>query len=249
MIRAIIIDDESRSLKLLINLLSDYCKEVEIIGTANNVKEGYDLIQNKMPDVLFLDIEMQRETGFDLLLKFNEIPFDIIFTTAFQQYALQAIKFSALDYLLKPIDVEELKLALAKVAKNKYRNELSQKFDTLINNLKHPKSEQIQLALPSSDGLTIVQIQDIIYLRSDRQYTLFQLKSGEKIVTSKNLGEYEDLLLEHNFFRVHHSALINLNEIKKYVRGDGGLVLMSNGESIEVSKRKKEHFLKQFTKK
>jgi two-component system LytT family response regulator len=249
MIRAIIIDDEQNSLKLLSNLLREFCPEVEIIGKAATVDDAYKLIQKNTPDVIFLDIEMQRESGFNLLTKLKEIPFEIIFTTAFEHYALKAIKFSALDYLLKPIDIEELKQAVAKVETHERQEKLNRRFESFIHNMNNSKPEYFQIALPSSDGLNIIQIQDIIYLKSDRQYTIFQSKSGEKFVTSKNLGEYEDLLLEHNFFRVHNSAIINLNEVKKYIRGDGGAVLMSNGAQIDVAKRKKEQFLKQFNKK
>lgn len=248
MIKAILIEDELRSLKLLGNLIGEYCPQVKIIGTATSVDEAFQLIQKNDPDVIFLDIEMQRETGFDLLLKFSEIPFEIIFTTAFEHYALKAIKFSALDYLLKPIDIEELKQAVSKVELNNHRQRVNKRFESFMHNLQNPKSELYQIALPSSEGLNILQIQDILYLKSDRQYTIFQTKSGEKIVTSKNLGEYEDLLLEYNFFRVHHSSLINLNEVKKYIRGDGGSVVMSNGDLIEVAKRKKDNFLKRFAK-
>jgi two-component system LytT family response regulator len=248
MIKAILIEDELRSLKLLGNLIGEYCPQVKIIGTATSVDEAFQLIQKNDPNVIFLDIEMQRETGFDLLLKFSEIPFEIIFTTAFEHYALKAIKFSALDYLLKPIDIEELKQAVSKLELNNHRQRVNKRFESFMHNLQNPKSELYQIALPSSEGLNILQIQDILYLKSDRQYTIFQTKSGEKIVTSKNLGEYEDLLLEYNFFRVHHSSLINLNEVKKYIRGDGGSVVMSNGDLIEVAKRKKDNFLKRFAK-
>lgn len=249
MIRALLIDDESRSLKLLANLLKEYCPQVQIMDTATTVEDAFQLIQLKQPDVIFLDIEMQRETGFDLLNRFSKIPFEIIFTTAFEQYALKAIKFSALDYLLKPIDIEELKFAVSKVEKYRQEQKSNRRLETFLQNMQLSKSEHCQIALPSTEGLNFIQIQDILYLKSDRQYTIFNTKSGEKIVTSKNLGEYEELLLEFNFFRVHHSSLVNLNEVKKYIRGEGGSVMMSNGQLIEVSKRKKENFLKQFTKK
>lgn len=249
MIRAIIVEDEARSLKLLVNLIEEYCPQVKLLGTATRVDDAYLMIQNNMPDVIFLDIEMQRETGFDLLSKFSKIRFEIIFTTAFEHYALKAIKFSALDYLLKPIDIEELKLAVAKVEQSGQQQKRNKRLEIFMQNMQLTKTEFYQLALPSSDGLNFIQIQDILYLKSDRQYTIFHTKSGQKIVTSKNLGEYEELLQDFNFFRVHHSSLINLNEAKKYVRGERGSIIMSNGQEIEVSKRKKENFLKQFAKK
>lgn len=249
MIKAIIVEDEIRSVKLLENLIRDYCPDIALMGSATSVEEGFNLINIHHPDIVFLDIEMQKESGFDLLNKFNEINFEIIFTTAYEQYALRAIKFSAIDYLLKPIDIEELKTAIAKVLKNSHIHQINKKFETLMQNKNLEQPGHLQIALPSTEGLSIVFVHEILYLKSDRQYTLFVFKSDERIVTSKNLGEYEDLLSTHNFFRVHHSALINLTEVKKYVRGEGGYVIMSNGDQVEVSKRKKDAFINQFTKK
>ncbi len=248
MIKAIIIEDEQRSAKLLANLLEQYCPEVEVLGSASTVAEGFQLIKKCIPDVIFLDIEMQKETGFDLLNKFEEIKFEIVFTTAFENYALKAIKFCAIDYLLKPIDVDELKAAVEKVVRNHQKNQLNKKLEAFIQNMQNTHPGQFQIALPSTEGLSIVRVSDILYLKSDRQYTVLYLKSGDTIMTSKNMGEYEELLLEHNFFRAHHSSLLNLGEVKKYIRGDGGCALMSNGEQIDISKRKKEAFLKHFSK-
>ncbi len=246
MIKAILIDNESRSLHLLNNLLRDYCPQVMVLEMASSVDMAYGLILKLNPDVIFLDIEMQKETGFDLLLKFSEMPCEIIFTTAFEQYALKAIKFSALDYLLKPIDIEELKIAVSKIGERNLNIYSNRKFESLLQNI---KSGPQQIAIPSADGLTILQIRDILFLKSDRQYTIFYTKSGDRVVASKNLGEFEELFQDHHFFRIHHSALVNLNEITKYQRGDGGSVVMSNGTTIEVAKRRKENFLKHFINK
>lgn len=249
MMKAIIVEDELRSAKLLENLLRDYCPDVQLIGLASSVDAGFQLVKSNAIDIVFLDIEMQKESGFDLLNKFENINFEIIFTTAFEHYALKAIKFSAIDYLLKPIDIEELKAAISKVSKNNQRHLMNKKFEILMQNRSVDQTGNLQIALPSTEGLSIVFIHEILYLKSDRQYTIFVLKSGEKIVTSKNLGEYEDLFLVHNFFRVHHSTMVNLNEVRKYIRGDGGSIVLSNGDQVEVSKRKKEAFISQFTKK
>ncbi|MBK6861698.1 MAG: response regulator transcription factor [Saprospiraceae bacterium] len=246
MIKAIIIEDEPRSIKLLKNLLIEYCPEVRIVGEAQTVEEGYQCIVQHHPDVIFLDIELQRESGFDLLNKFVDIQFEIIFTTAFEQYALKAIKACALDYLLKPIDIDELQLAVGKISNATTTPKSNKKIAVFKQNLNESKSGIYQLALPSVDGLTIVPVNEIMYLRSDRQYTIFYLNSGEKLVTSKNLGEYEELLSEYNFFRVHHSSIVNIAEVKKYLRGEGGSVVMSNGEQIEVAKRRKDDFLNNF---
>lgn len=249
MINAIIIEDEPRSIKLLKNLLFEYCPQVRIVGEAQTVEDGYQCILHQIPDVIFLDIELQRESGFDLLNRFTEIKFEIIFTTAFEHYALKAIKACALDYLLKPIDIDELQMAVDKIAKNNDENHSSKKIDVFKQNLNSSKSGVHQLALPSIEGLTFVRVDEILYLRSDRQYTIFYLNSGEKLVTSKNLGEYEELLSEYNFFRVHHSAIINITEVKKYLRGEGGSIVMSNGDHIEVAKRRKDDFLNRFIRK
>lgn len=249
MIRAIAVDDEIRSLKLLLNLLKEHCPQVQVVGTAQTVDQAFQLLTQMKPDVLFLDIQMQGETGFDLLSKIQDIPCDVIFITAHENYALKAIKFSALDYLLKPIDIEELKIAVGKIGMNNKTTQLNLKIKSFLSNLNLNSSESFQIALATSEGLSILQIQDIIYLRSDRQYTFFILRSGEKIMTSKNLGEYEELLLSHHFFRIHHSLIINLKEVKKFMKGDGGSVLMSNGDILEIAKRKKDLFLKQFQRK
>lgn len=248
MIKAIIIDDEKRSAKLLINLLKDYCPEVEVEGTASVVEEAFQLINKHEPDVIFLDIEMQKESGFDLLQKFDKIKFEIIFTTAFEHYALRAIKHCAIDYLLKPIDVEELRAAVNKVQESNQQQQLNKKFEMLMQSMDVNKPDKFQIALPTVKGMNIVYINEILYLKSERQYTVFYLKSGDTIMTSKNLGEYEELLMKHNFFRVHHSSLINLAEVKKYIREDGSYAVMSDGKHIDVSKRKKESFLKFFSK-
>jgi len=247
-LKAIIVEDEERSRKLLENLLGQYCPDIELVGTSSNVDHAYQLIIDLQPEVVFLDIEMQKETGFDLLEKFDDIKFEIVFTTAFEHYALKAIKICAIDYLLKPIDIDELKLAVSKLQAHYQKQQLNIRLAALMKNKQAKNLENFQLALPSSGGLSIVHIKDIIYLKSDRQYTLFYSKSGEVLMTSKNLGEYEELLSDYQFLRVHHSSVINLNEAKKYIRGEGGQVEMSNGEYIDISKRKKENFLKFFAK-
>jgi len=249
MIKAIIIEDEIRSIKLLENLLKEYCPEVELIGTASNVTKAFELINSQKPDLIFLDIEMQKETGFNLLEKFDEINFEIIFTTAYENYAIKAIKLSAIDYLLKPIDVDELKEAVEKVKVNFEAQNTNKKFEALIQNLGNKNLDQFQIALPSLEGISFVKLNEILYLKSDRQYTFFYLKNGEKIMTSKNIGNYEKMLTEHNYYRVHHSSIINLSEVKKYVHSEGGHVIMSNGDQIDISKRKKEDFLKAISQK
>lgn len=244
MLKAVIIEDETGSAKLLSNLLKEYCSGIELTGIAYTVDEGVKLIHAHKPDVVFLDIEIGNESGFDLLDKFTEIDFEIIFTTAYEQYALKAIKACAIDYLLKPIDVDELKAAVEKVNQQSLQKFQSQKFEAFKSNLLSEEKNNFRMVLPSVKGASIIAVSEIIYLQSDRQYTVFVLKNGNRIMTSKNLGEYEIYLSEHNFIRSHHSFLINLNEVKEFSRNLGYRALMSNGDWVDVSKRKKELFLK-----
>lgn len=243
MLRAVIIEDEEMGRKYLTNLLGDFRNQVELIATADSVTTGLEAIRQHRPDVVFLDIQMNSETGFDLLEKFREIDFEIIFTTAYEHYALKAIKFAAIDYLLKPIDANDLGHAIDKVEKRKSKENLSKNFEVLLQNIKSTNTDHHQIALATNDGLVFIRVNNILYCESDGPYTTFFIKNADKIITSKNLKEYEDLLSDHNFFRIHKSYLINMQEIKKYIRGDGGQVLMSNGKALDVSKRKKDAFL------
>jgi len=242
MINCIIVDDEPKSRESLKILLEDFCQNVVVKALCQDVAEAVDAIQVHKPDVVFLDIHLKRETGFDLLNRLNDVNFEVIFTTAYSEYAIKAFKFSAIDYLLKPIDIEELKRALAKVEK-RMSDTISDRLKQLIQNLKAPSTENYKLALPTSDGLVFVKVNDILYCEASSNYTLIFTFDGKKHVVSRTLKEYEDMLSEHNFFRIHNSYLINLNAIKKYVRGEGGYVVMANDQSLDVSKRKKEAFL------
>ena len=184
---------------------------------------------------------MQRESGFDLLTRIKNIGFEVIFTTAHSEYAIKAFKFSAIDYLLKPIDIAELKRAIGKVDK-KMNGDISTRLQHLIQNLQ-PAQGNHKLALPTLDGLVFVKVSDIIYCEASSNYTEIIVQDGKKYVVSRTLKEYEDLLTGHNFYRIHNSYLINLNAIKKYIRGEGGYVVMNNDQSLTVSKRKKDGFL------
>lgn len=242
MIRSIIVDDEQKSRESLRILLQDFCEDVEICALCQNVTEGIEAIKQYQPDVVFLDIQMQRETGFDLLAKIHPITFEVIFTTAHSEYAIKAFKFSAIDYLLKPIDIDDLQKALAKVAQKQNQN-ISGRLEHLIQNLKSTTPDNYKLALPTTDGLVFVKLNDILYCEASSNYTEIYTFNKTKYIVSRTLKQYEDLLGEHNFFRIHNSYLINLNAVKKYVRGDGGYVVLENDVSLDVSKRKKDAFL------
>jgi len=242
MLNCIIVDDELKSRESLKILIEDFCEGVTVKALSQNVSEAIEAIELHKPDVVFLDIQLQRETGFDLLTQLKNIDFEVIFTTAFSEYAIKAFKYSAIDYLLKPIDIGELKLALAKVEKRKGQA-IGERLQQLLQNLRAGTSDNYKLALPTADGLVFVKVSEILYCEASSNYTEIVLTDSRKYIVSRTLKEYEDMLAEQNFYRIHHSYLINLNEIKKYVRGEGGYVIMNNDKSLDVSKRKKEGFL------
>ncbi len=241
MLKAIIVDDEPKARENLQILLQDFVKGVEVVALCQNITEAMDAVNTKSPDIVFLDIQLQRETGFDLLTRLKDINFEVIFTTAYAEYAIKAFKFSAIDYLLKPIDIEDLKKAVGKVEK-RVNNNMSSRLTELVQNLKFGSVENYRLALPTLEGLVFIKINDIIYCEASSNYTQIYTSEGKYLV-SKTLKEYDELLSDHNFFRIHNSYLININAIKKYVKGDGGYVVLNNNTSLDVSKRKKEAFL------
>jgi two-component system LytT family response regulator len=242
MIRSIIVDDELKSRESLKILIEDFCQGVSVHALCQNIGEAVTAIDQIKPDLVFLDIQLQRETGFDLLTRYKDFDFEVVFTTAYSEYAIKAFKFSAIDYLLKPIDIEELKRAIEKVEKHK-GDTVTDRLQQLLQNLRKSPSENFKLALPTADGLVFVKVDDILYCEASSNYTEIFMTDNRKYMVSRTLKEYDDMLSEQNFFRIHHSYLINLNEIKKYVRGDGGYVVMNNDKSLDVSKRKKEGFL------
>lgn len=242
MLTCIIVDDELKSRESLKILLEDFCTGIEVKALCQNVAEAMSAIKTYKPDVVFLDIQLQRETGFDLLVKTDPINFEVIFTTAYSEYAIKAFKFSAIDYLLKPIDIEDLKRAVEKVEK-RVGDSVSARIQQLMSNLKSSTGENYKLALPTSDGLIFVKVSEILYCEASSNYTEITQADGKKHVVSRTLKEYEDLLTDYDFFRIHNSYLINLNAVKKYIRGEGGQVIMMNDKALDVSKRRKESFL------
>lgn len=245
--KALIIDDEKRSRESLKQLVVDECPDVEVLDMADSVANGADAIKKHQPNLLFLDIEMQDGTGFDLLEKVANSNFHVIFTTAFENYALKALKLSAVDYILKPINPVELKEAVSKAKELIEQKDQDKNFELLLQNLQSNTGKH-KIALPSSEGLTFINVNDIIRCQADGSYTHFFFKDRKKILVSKKIKEYEELLSPYNFVRVHHSHLVNLDEVAKYVRGDGGYVVMSDGETVYVSKRKKEDFMSALNK-
>jgi two-component system LytT family response regulator len=243
MIKAVIVDDERKSRESLKILLEDFCENVDVVGLASTVEEAIGQVGLNNPDVVFLDIQMNQETGFDFLNKITRKNFEVIFTTAYDEYALDAIKFSALDYLLKPINIDQLKAALQKVEEKHSKDNLGDKLELLLQNIKSESAENFKLVLPTNDGLTFISFKDILYCAASSNYTIFNMRNGRNHVVSKTLKEYEDLLTHYHFYRIHNSYVINLREIKKYIKGDGGHVIMSNDKALDVSKRRKDLFL------
>ena len=239
--KAIIIDDEEKGRKILQSLIESYCRDVEVVATASDADEAYTLITKHKPDVIFLDIEMPNGNGFYLLEKFNEIPFQVIFTTAYDSYAIKAIKYHALDYLLKPIDIDELKQAVEKIKIQKQNGQPETRYMEFLASRKLEFSGRI--GLPIKEGVVFLAISDIIWIESDGNYCTFHAADSKKYVVSKNLGEYEELLPCNEFFRAHKSHLINVKKVKKYIRTDGYYVEMEDGALVEIARRKKDEFL------
>lgn len=247
MIKAIIVDDEEKSRVTLKNLIARHCPSVIVADLCDSVETALASVTVHSPELVFLDIEMPFNNGFTLLEKIKNPAFGVIFTTAYDQYAIKAIKYSALDYLLKPVDVDELKKAVARFDSNKNRSTVhSDNYELLLSALKL-KSKTAKIAVPAFDGLQMISAEEIVKCTADESYTHITLTNGTKLVVSRILKEFEDLLSDYNFFRVHNSSLINLIHVKKYVKGDGGYVIMSDNEPVEVSRRKKNELLSRLT--
>jgi two-component system, LytTR family, response regulator len=243
--KCIIIDDEKHCIKTLVNLLETYFQEVKILATCFDSTMAHDLIQLHKPDFIFLDIEMPLLNGFDLLAKFDHLFFEVIFTTAYDTYAIKAIKCSALDYLLKPIGREDLASSIEKI---KSRQVSISKTQLQMATTVHNKHLPDTIAMPTSDGLNFVSVNDIVYCTADGSYTRMFLVDKSEVLLSKTLGDLDELLRDNKFFRIHHSTLVNLRQVKKYIRGEGGDVIMSNGTSLQVARTRKNDFLSVFAR-
>lgn len=245
MIRAVLIDDIKNSRVTLADDLKTYCPEVRIEGEADSVRSGIELIRKVKPDIVFLDIELEDGTGFDILEKFERIDFKIIFITGLDSYGIKAIKFSAIDYLLKPVDPDDLVKAVNKFKESDVHHDLKANVDYLLENIRGIKPKFKRIALNSADKVNMVNIDDIIRCESQSNYTLFYLRGGDQILVTKSLKEYENLLEEYSFIRVHHSHLINLNFLKEYIKTDGGYAVMTDNSNVPVSVRKRDNLLKE----
>jgi Response regulator of the LytR/AlgR family len=241
-IRAIIVEDEPHNRENLHTLLADFCPSIEVIGLCASASEGRQQIIENRPDLVFLDVEMPGGDGFSLLESLPSCDFEVIFVTAFSNYAIKAIKFSALDYIVKPIDVKELVKAVDKAVVTIRNSRNNFRMQNLLDN-KYRKDDKKIIALPLSDKIEFVEIADIIRCEADGNYTFFHLKNGERLLISKTLKEYDELLSHLNFLRVHQSHLINLNEVKSFVKTDGGYILMKDGSNVSISRQRREMVL------
>jgi two-component system LytT family response regulator len=242
MIRSLIVDDEQNNRLTMNVLLTRYCEGVEVISEAGTVKEAVLKIKELKPDLVFLDIEMPFENGFQLFKYFTNIDFDVIFTTAYDEYAMKAFRYSAIDYLLKPIDLQDLREAISRVTKNKIQPELNKiRLQTLEYNLDNSFQK---IALPVIDGFEFIDIDNIIHLEADSNYTIVNTVKGKHIV-SKTLGDFENMLTPSNFFRVNRSNLINLNFLKRYIKNKAPLIELVNGTQIRLPLARKQIFLEQ----
>ena len=244
MLKAILVDDEESNLSSLKEKLFRNCPQVKVIALCTNAKQAIEYIDNQQPDIVFLDIEMPVMNGFLMLQNLSYKNFELIFTTAYDHYAVKAIRFSALDYLVKPIEIEELKSAVLRAEEKRQHVKTNEQLEMLLENLAQKQAFFQKIAIPTSEGLQFIRISEIIYLEASINYTNIFLSNQQKLLVSRTLKDFEDILPVQIFLRIHHSYIINKEYAEKYIRGEGGQVLLSNGVILDVSKRKKSEFLK-----
>jgi len=241
MIRAIIIDDEKNARESIVHLCQLSFSEVEIIGQADGVASGLEVIQKWKPDLVFLDIQLEDGSGFDILEQLKTVSFQVIFITAFNEYAIKAFKFAAIDYLMKPINPMEFKSAVSQVIASQEKEELQAKLDAFISHIKDSLAEHKKIILKTAESIHLIKVSDIIRCEADKGYTEFFIRNGRKILVSKGLKDYDEMLCDFGFIRTHQSHLINLDYISSFEKTDGGYILMSDGSNVPVSSRKKEY--------
>jgi two-component system, LytTR family, response regulator len=244
MIKAVIIEDEPKSLKTLEMMLSEHCPAVYVAATADSVQSGVDVIQKNKPDLVFLDISLDSENSFEILERLPSVNFQIIFITAYKDYALEAFKVSAIDYLLKPIEVEQLVKAVRKCESKNHLSVLSDQVSMLLER----NNESVKrIALPTLNGLSFINISDIVRCEASGSYTNFILRNSKQILASRNIKEYEKMLENYDFYRIHDSHIVNLAYVRHYIKGRGGYVILDDNSQVEVSVRRKNGFLERFS--
>jgi two-component system, LytTR family, response regulator len=248
-LKAVIIDDEEASRDTLKNYLTKYCPDVQVMALADSVKTGIKLIEEHHPDILFLDVEMPHGNAFDLLEQVKDPTFETVFVTAFSHYALKALNLSAAYYILKPVEIDELINAVNKIKIQKEQKDTNKDaFHTkiLIENIQTANKQLQKIVLPMMEGFEVIQVKDVIRCEANDNFTDFSLTDGRKLMICRTLKFYEELLEEFDFFRIHKSHLINIQHVKKYLKGKGGQVVMSDSSTVDVSPNKKEDLLKRF---
>jgi two-component system LytT family response regulator len=248
MIRTVLIDDETDSIRVLQKLLETYCPQVEVVGTAEGVETGLAIIQEMRPDLLFLDIEMTRGNAFDLLNQLRPLTFQVIFVTAFDNYAIRAFKYSVVDYLLKPVDIDELVNAISRVAERSKQRNIVDQMQLFLDNMGTYSLAQQKMAVPTLDGLIFINLKEVVRLEAKSNYTQINLENGEMLMATRTIKDYEDILPETLFCRIHNSHIINLQKIEKYHKGRGGYVVLEDGSEIEVAIRRRQEFLRRLLK-
>ncbi len=248
MIRTVLVDDETDSIRVLQKLLETYCPRVAVVGTADGVEAGLKIIQATRPDLLFLDIEMTQGNAFDLLNQLRPLSFQVIFVTAFDNYAMRAFKYSAVDYLLKPVDIDELTEAVDRVTERSQQKNVLEQMKVFLDNMGTFSMGQQKMAVPTVEGLIFINLKEVVRLEAKTSYTQIIMENGDVITATRTIKDYEDILPEAMFCRIHNSHIINLSKIEKYNKGRGGYVTLEDGSTIEVATRRRQEFLRRLLK-
>ncbi|HNB80537.1 MAG TPA: LytTR family DNA-binding domain-containing protein [Chitinophagaceae bacterium] len=247
MIKALIIDDEQNSIDMLEWLLKTYCPDVEILHTCNSAEEGIHALRKHEPDIVFLDIEMPKMNGFDMLEAIGTPPFEIVFITAYDHFAVRAFRYAALNYLLKPVDPDELMKTIQRL-KEKKSSPSGDQLQLLFQNLLNKENKVDRIALSTGDGLVFVQTRDICYCQAESNYTRVVMADGQRMMVARTLKDIDDTLAGKDFFRVHHSYLVNINHISRFVKGDGGYIVMPDKTEITIARSKRDDFFRLFAR-
>jgi two-component system, LytTR family, response regulator len=248
MIRTVLVDDETDSIRVLQKLLDKYCPQIEVVGTAEGVETALAVIEASRPDLLFLDIEMTQGNAFDLLNQLRPLMFQVIFVTAFDNYAIRAFKYSAVDYLLKPVDIDELVGAVERVVQRSRQKNIIDQMQVFLDNMGTFSLAQQKMAVPTVDGLIFINLKEVVRLEAKNSYTQIILDNGNIVTATRTIKDYEDILPEALFCRIHNSHIINLFKIEKYNKGRGGYVTLEDGSTIEVASRRRQEFLRRLLK-
>ncbi|MFO7827958.1 MAG: LytTR family DNA-binding domain-containing protein [Bacteroidales bacterium] len=246
MIQAVIIDDEKNAREAIKQIVEKHFDDINIIGDADDVSSGVKLISNLQPGLVLLDIKLPDGTGFDILNQFDEINFSTIFITAYNEHAIKAFKFSAIDYLLKPIDIEEFKLAVKKVKKARHQQNTKKKLEAFLENIDNISKEIKKIVLKTSDSIHLINVNEILRCQSEGNYTKFFFINRPALMVSKNIKEYYEMLKDYQFFRPHQSHIVNINFIKQYHKLDGGYLIMQDDSTVPVATRKRDELMKIF---